>query len=232
VSLGSCRLGDSEAVLQHDEAGDFAPGNGQDDGKSRLDRLPHTLGSGRKLAEDYCPLSPARTSWTSKRSGSRRLRVSRMKSEMALRPVLRPIQGSTPVSPGMFQSRCGLHSMAISFGLAPAPKRVRSSWAMRLVSFSAFCTPLSIHTDDPRMAPYWDPSPLPLRPTFLIMKWPKGPCSRRTIPPPAAGAPARHCKRAAPAKHRAQRLQTLLSMNQPDGFDCPGCAIPHSAPSV
>ena len=26
--------------------------------------------------------------------------------------------------------------------------------------------------------------------------------------------------------------KTLLSMNQPDGFDCSGCAIPHSAPSV
>ena len=26
--------------------------------------------------------------------------------------------------------------------------------------------------------------------------------------------------------------RTLLSTNQPDGFDCPGCAIPHSAPSV
>jgi len=26
--------------------------------------------------------------------------------------------------------------------------------------------------------------------------------------------------------------KTLLSMNQPDGFDCSGCAIPHSAPPV
>jgi hypothetical protein len=64
------------------------------------------------------------------------------------------------------------------------------------------------------------------------MKWPKGLCSSRTIPRRRLGR-----LRATANALREQSIalkgsKTLLSMNQPDGFDCSGCAIPHSAPSV
>src|SRR6202022_5142271 len=58
------------------------------------------------------------------------------------------------------------------------------------------------------------------------LKWPKGLCSSRTIPRRRLGA-----LRATAHALREQSIalkgsKTLLSMNQPDGFDCPGCAWP------
>jgi anaerobic selenocysteine-containing dehydrogenase len=40
------------------------------------------------------------------------------------------------------------------------------------------------------------------------------------------GRAACHGACAAGAKHRVERFEGVLSMNQPDGFDCPGCAWP------
>jgi hypothetical protein len=63
----------------------------------------------------------ASTSCTSKLMRSIMRPESRTKSATARRPVLWPTQGSTPASPGMFQSRSELNSAATSSGDVPDP---------------------------------------------------------------------------------------------------------------
>src|SRR5579863_920703 len=82
--------------------------------------------------------SLARTSLISKPMPSTIVRASRTKCETASRPVLRPIQGSAPGSPGTFQSRSGVHNDAISSGAARERSRSRNCWARRKFS----CEPI------------------------------------------------------------------------------------------
>jgi hypothetical protein len=64
------------------------------------------------------------------------------------------------------------------------------------------------------------------------MKWPKGLCSSRTIPRRRLGRLRATANALREQSIALKGFKTLVSMNQPDGFDCPVYAIPHSAPSV
>ena len=67
--------------------------------------------------------SLTKISWMSKRTRSIRRRVSRMKSEMARRPVRRPIQGSAPTSPAIEKSTSALRVLRSDRRLPFAPSR-------------------------------------------------------------------------------------------------------------
>ena len=138
--------------------------------------------------------------------------------------------------PGVFaptytvQEADGARFLAITLVMQESIPAERLAFSRRITS--AFCTSLSIHTDDPvwlriGVLPPSSKADIPdhemaERPVFVPY-----------TSPPAAGAPARHLQtRCASKASRSKGFKTLLSMNQPDGFDCSGCAIPHSAPSV
>jgi hypothetical protein len=132
--LRSGRPRDREAVFQHLEPGDLSAEIIRMVAKAVSMILPVAETFEARAPRMTARFSSAMTAWTSKRTGWVRRRRSRKKSETALRPACRPIQGSAPTSPAMSSSTSCRKSAAISSGSAPRPIQARSYWAMSAFS--------------------------------------------------------------------------------------------------
>jgi len=106
-------LGDSETVFQHLKANNFGIGDCEHDREVRFDDLAGSLKFGLKRAKDHGSIGPDQNVEDVKAMRSIMARESLTKSVIAALPDFCPIQGRTPMSPAIFQSKLSLNNSAL-----------------------------------------------------------------------------------------------------------------------
>jgi hypothetical protein len=132
MTSGAGRLRDVKAVLQHLEARYDIACDRQDDRELCRGDLAGRLDPSLECTDDRCAALAGEDVFDIEGDGPVNVRILRMKSAIALRTVLRPIQGSTPASPWISNMRSTSNRAAISTGSWPTRIPFRSFCAMAM----------------------------------------------------------------------------------------------------